>query len=182
MGYRLSRIYTRTGDAGTTGISGNRRMPKDALRITAIGSIDELNSFIGLILCEDLPDQYLLVLTEIQHRLFDTGGELSMPDHEILVQDDIDTLETELDRMNDDLEPLENFILPGGSRAASLCHVARCITRRAERDIVSLQRAEEVSPVIGAYLNRLSDLLFVIARSLNKHSGQADVLWQQKKP
>ncbi|HBE91037.1 MAG TPA: cob(I)yrinic acid a,c-diamide adenosyltransferase [Gammaproteobacteria bacterium] len=181
MGYRLSKIYTRTGDNGTTGISGTQRVPKDDPRINIIGSVDELNSFIGLILSEELPDPARETLIEIQHRLFDLGGELSMPGHVVLQQTSVDVLEAELDRMNDELDPLENFILPGGSRAASICHIARSVARRAERGIVTLQNKEDVSPVLCAYLNRLSDLLFVMARSLNKHAGQADVLWQQKK-
>ena len=181
MGYRLSKIYTRTGDDGTTGISGNERLPKDAPRIQAIGTIDELNSFIGLLASEDLPQDLAETLDEIQHRLFDLGGELSMPGHSILGQPAIDRLEQELDRLNAGLEPLDNFILPGGTQAASLCHVARSITRRAERDLVSLQREETVSPVALGYLNRLSDLLFVMARALNKSAGREDVLWRQEK-
>lgn len=181
MGYRLSKIYTRTGDDGTTGISGGERLRKDTPRIQAIGSIDELNSFIGLLASEDLPPDLLAILNEIQHRLFDLGGELSIPGHEILAQSAIDHLEQALDRLNTGLEPLENFILPGGTRAASLCHVARSIARRAERDLVSLQAHDTVSAVAQGYLNRLSDLLFVMARTLNKAGGRKDVLWQQEK-
>lgn len=181
MGFRLSKIYTRTGDDGTTGISGNRRQSKNSPRITAIGSVDELNSFIGLLLCEEIPDQMRATLVEIQHRLFDLGGELSMPGHASLHMASTGALETELDRLNEELAPLDNFILPGGTRAASLCHVSRSVARRAERDLVALQQREPVSPVGIAYLNRLSDLLFVMARALNKQAGRADVLWQQEK-
>ena len=148
--------------------------------IRAIGSIDELNSVIGLLLCEELPDQCREILIDIQHRLFDAGGELSMPGHELLERTDVDKLEQWLDSLNAKLEPLENFILPGGSRAASLCHVARSVARRAECDLVALGRAEEVSLPLIAFLNRLSDLLFVMARTLNRHAGTAEVLWKQK--
>jgi cob(I)alamin adenosyltransferase len=181
MGFRLSKIYTRTGDDGTTGISGNRRQPKNSPRITAIGSVDELNSFIGLLLCEDLPDQMRATLVDTQHRLFDLGGELSMPGHATLQMSATVALETELDALNEGLDPLDNFILPGGTRPASLCHVTRSVARRAERDLVTLQQREPVSPVGIAYLNRLSDLLFVMARALNKQAGRPDVLWQQEK-
>lgn len=179
MGYRLSKIYTRTGDDGTTGITGDQRLPKDAPRIQAIGSVDELNSLIGLVLCEELPDSVRDTLLEIQHRLFDLGGELSMPGYQLLMQPSVDDLEAALDSMNESLAPLENFILPGGTRAASLCHVARSVARRAERDLVTLQNQEQLFDVPARYINRLSDLLFVMARALNKQDGVADVLWQQ---
>lgn len=182
MGYRLSRIYTRTGDDGTTGISDNKRLPKNAPRIQAIGSVDELNSLIGLVLCEDLPQPLRDTLVEIQHRLFDLGGELSMPDYQLLSQDSVDDLEASLDQINETLDPLENFILPGGTRAASLCHVARSVARRAERDLVALNEQEPLSAVLTRYLNRLSDLLFVMARALNKADGHTDVLWEQRRP
>ena len=181
MGYRLSKIYTRTGDDGTTGLSGGSRVDKDSLRITAIGSIDELNSLLGQVICEDIDQQSHNILIEIQHRLFDMGGELSMPGQQLMQQESISWLEQQLDSMNAGLEPLKDFILPGGSRAAAVCHVARSVCRRAERDVVSLSAKEEVSSAITGYLNRLSDLLFVMARFFNKSSGQADTLWQHKK-
>ncbi|MFW2439130.1 MAG: cob(I)yrinic acid a,c-diamide adenosyltransferase [Arenicellales bacterium] len=181
MGYRLSKIYTRTGDDGTTGISDGSRIDKDSLRISAIGSIDELNSLLGLIVCEEIDQDSHDLLTEIQHHLFDMGGELSMPDQKIMQPESITWLEQQLDRMNQELDPLEDFILPGGCRAAAISHVARSVCRRAERDVVSLSRSDEVSTVVSGYLNRLSDLLFVMARFINKASGQPDVLWQHSK-
>jgi len=178
MGYRLSKIYTRTGDDGTTGLTDGSRINKDSARIVAIGSIDELNSLIGQVCSEQInPDSHAL-LTEVQHRLFDMGGELSMPGHQLLQADSIALLENKLDEMNSELEPLKDFILPGGCKAAAVCHVARSVCRRAERNVVTLSRDEEVSKYVQSYLNRLSDLLFVLARYLNKVSGQTDVLWQ----
>lgn len=182
MGYRLSKIYTRTGDDGTTGLSDGSRIDKDSARITAIGSIDELNSLIGQVCSEEIDRDSRDILIEIQHRLFDMGGELSMPKHRIMQPDSISWLEQKLDDMNAGLEPLEDFILPGGCKAAAVCHVARSVCRRAERDVVSLSRDAEISTVISSYLNRLSDLLFVMARHLNKASGQPDKLWQQGSP
>ncbi len=178
MGYRLSKIYTRTGDNGTTGLSDGTRIDKDSLRITAIGSIDELNSLIGLVCSEEIDQESLTLLTEIQHRLFDIGGELSMPGQTILTAESIILLEQELDRMNAGLDPLEDFILPGGCHAAAICHVARSACRRAERDVISLMRDNQSAPVIAGYLNRLSDLLFVLARFQNKLAGETDILWQ----
>jgi len=181
MGYRLSKIYTRTGDNGTTGLSNGARIDKDSLRISAIGSIDELNSLLGQIICEEIDQNSRDILTEIQHRLFDMGGELSMNGQLLMLSESIAWLEQQLDRMNADLDPLEDFILPGGCKAAAICHVARSVCRRAERDVVSLSRSNEVSTIIPGYLNRLSDLLFVLARHLNKASGQPDILWQHSK-
>ncbi len=180
MGYRLSKIYTRTGDDGTTGLSDGSRIDKDSLRITAIGSIDELNSLLGQVNCEDIDQTSHDILIEIQHRLFDMGGELSMPGQQLMQAESISWLEQQLDRMNADLHPLKDFILPGGSKAAAVCHVARSVCRRTERDVVSLSRSDEVSTVIPGYLNRLSDLLFVMARFFNKASGKPDILWQHK--
>lgn len=178
MGYRLSKIYTRTGDDGTTGLSDGSRIDKDSALITAIGSIDELNSLIGQVCSEEIDQYSRKVLTEIQHRLFDMGGELSMPGHQLLQSSSITWLEQQLDDMNAGLDPLEDFILPGGCKSAAACHVARSVCRRAERDVVSLSRDAEVSTAISGYLNRLSDMLFVMARHLNKASGQPDVMWQ----
>lgn len=178
MGYRLSKIYTRTGDDGTTGLSDGSRVEKDSLRITAIGSIDELNSLLGVICSEEIDQKSLQLMTEIQHRLFDMGGELSMPGQRLLTAESVTWLEQQLDRMNTELDPLEDFILPGGCKSAAVCHVARSVCRRAERDVISLARKEDISSVITAYLNRLSDLLFVFSRFQNKAHGGTDILWQ----
>lgn len=181
MGYRLSKIYTRTGDDGTTGLSDGSRIDKNSSLITAIGSIDELNSLLGQVISESTDQTCSDILTEIQHRLFDAGGELSMPGHQLLQNDSITWLEQQLDDMNNQLTPLEDFILPGGCKTAAICHVARSVCRRAERDAVSLSHTDNISQVIPGYLNRLSDLLFVMARFLNKTNQQPDILWQHKK-
>lgn len=179
MGYRLSKIYTRTGDDGTTGLGNGSRTKKDSLRIDAIGEIDELNSQIGLLLAEpDLPQPIRDCLTGVQHDLFDLGGELSIPGHSSMTDVQVTQLEKTLDQLNETLPPLKEFILPGGARAAALCHVARSVCRRAERRLVALARVELVAPVALKYANRLSDLLFVMCRALNRHAGQSDVLWQ----
>ena len=178
MGYRLSKIYTRTGDDGTTGLSDGSRVDKDSALITAIGSIDELNSLIGQVISESSDETSHQILTEIQHRLFDMGGELSMPGQQLVLAESIHWLEQQLDTLNADLAPLVDFILPGGCRAAAVCHVARSVCRRAERHVVSLNKEKNISIYLREYLNRLSDLLFVMARYLNKASGQPDILWQ----
>jgi len=179
MGHRLTKIYTRTGDNGTTGLGDGSRIRKDSLRIVAIGEIDELNSCIGVLLAENLPSGVSACLTDIQHDLFDLGGELCMPGHSSLTQNQVKRLENALDAFNADLPPLEEFILPGGSRAASLAHLVRTVCRRAERSLVQLANSEKVSAVSRNYVNRLSDLLFVLGRVLNRERG--DVLWQQGK-
>lgn len=179
MGHRLSKIYTRTGDAGTTGLGDGSRVPKDGLRICALGEVDEANSLIGLLLVEELPVTVRTLLTEIQHDLFDLGGELSVPGMALLDERRVGRLEHELDAMNEALEPLKDFILPGGVRAAALAHQARAVCRRAERAVVALAVAESVREAPRQYLNRLSDLLFVLARHLNRVAGCADVLWQK---
>jgi len=181
MGHRLSKIYTRTGDDGSTGLGDGSRTDKNSARVEAFGDVDELNSQIGLLLTEILPEPLIQLLTDIQHDLFDIGGELSIPDTTSITQAQVDRLETELDRLNDELSPLKEFVLPGGSRAAAICHAARTVCRRAERRVVTLQQSETVSPVTLKYLNRLSDLLFVIARYMNKTAGQNDVLWKPGK-
>lgn len=178
MGHRLSRIYTRTGDDGTTGLGDGRRVEKDHARIEAIGTVDELNSLIGLVLAYDIPSPVSECLTDIQHDLFDLGGELAMPDRTIVPQEYAERLERVLDTFNADLPALKEFILPAGGRATASCHLARAVCRRAERRIVTLGRAEPVSANITAYLNRLSDLLFVIARVLARHEAGAEVLWR----
>ncbi|GMQ91883.1 MAG: cob(I)yrinic acid a,c-diamide adenosyltransferase [Gammaproteobacteria bacterium] len=177
MGHRLSKIYTRTGDDGSTGLSQNRRLPKDHWRIEAIGAIDELNAAIGVVLTETIADKICSALTGVQHRLFDLGGELSIEDRQLITEDHVDTLEETLDSFNEELEPLKEFILPGGVASAAYCHLARTICRRAERRLCRLAREETVSPVLIKYINRLSDLLFVLARCLNKQAGKNDVLW-----
>jgi cob(I)alamin adenosyltransferase len=179
MGYRLSKIYTRTGDAGTTGLGDGSRTAKDAPRIAAMGDVDELNAIVGLLLCEELPDEVRTLLTGVQHDLFDLGGELSVPGGAFLKDTQPGRLEAAIDRYNADLAPLREFILPGGTRAAALTHHARTVCRRAERMVVALAHAEAVSDAARQYLNRLSDLLFVLARWLNKQAGSGDVLWQK---
>ncbi len=182
MGNRLSKIYTRTGDDGTTGLGDGSRTDKDGLRVAAYGTTDELNSVLGLLLTSELPDTVKQVLNEIQHHLFDLGGELCIPGHQAIAQTHIDWLEETLDHFNEDLPPLKDFILPGGSVAAAQCHVARTVCRRAERLVVSLKRIEEVPPFSVKYLNRLSDLLFVTARVLSREDGGSEVLWQKDRP
>ena len=176
MGKRLTKIYTRTGDAGTTGLADGSRVAKDTPRMAAIGTVDELNSTIGVLLCEELPAAARDCLTGVQHDLFDLGGELSVPGHTIMTAAHSKRLEDALDSFNATLPALKDFILPGGSRTASLAHVARTVCRRAERTLVALAHGEEVAPPMLQYLNRLSDLLFVAARWAND-KGAADVLW-----
>jgi cob(I)alamin adenosyltransferase len=176
---RLSKIYTRTGDDGTTGLADGSRLDKDAVRVEAMGDVDELNSLVGLMLTEVLPDKLRAMLSSIQHDLFDIGGELSLPGHTLIADAHVARLERELETLNATLEPLKDFILPGGSRAAATAHVARTVCRRAERKIVTLSRSDNVSPLLLQYLNRLSDLLFVCARVINREAGGADVLWEQ---
>lgn len=177
MGNRLSKIYTRTGDQGTTGLGDGERVDKDNLRVAAYGTVDELNSAIGLVLSAALPAAINACLTRIQHELFDLGGELCMPGTELIPDTYVDQLETDLDAFNEDLPPLKDFILPGGSESAARCHLARTICRRAERIVVSLARQEAVNAASLRYLNRLSDLLFVIARVLARSDGGAEVIW-----
>lgn len=182
MGNRLSKIYTRTGDQGTTGLGDGSRVAKDDLRVAAYGDTDEANSAIGMVLAvRDIPDEVRHCLVEVQHKLFDLGGELSMPGYRAIEQNHIDALEQALDGFNEHLPPLKEFILPGGGPAAAACHLARTITRRAERSAWTLARREAVPPEITMYLNRLSDLLFVIARVLARHEGGAEVLWRHQR-
>ncbi len=178
MGNRLSKIYTRTGDKGTTGLGDGSRVPKDSNRIEALGAIDELNSCIGQILSRNVPQEIDACLFDVQHTLFDIGGELCIPEFRLVEQDRVAALEQSLDRFNENLEPLKEFILPGGSIEASLCHTARTVCRRAERSVHALARDEDVSEISRQYINRLSDLLFVIARYLNQQAGGSDVLWR----
>ena len=181
MGNRLSKIVTRTGDAGTTGLGDGSRVGKDSLRVETMGQVDELNSTIGLLLTEELPDDIRLALTGIQHDLFDLGGELCIPGSKTINEAQVMRLEKLVERFNADLAPLKDFILPGGTRAAAIAHVARTVCRRAERQIVHLASTETVSEFSRKYLNRLSDLLFVVGRALNRATGRGDVLWVQGK-
>ena len=181
MANRLTRIYTRTGDSGTTGLADGSRVAKDAPRIEAIGAVDELNSAIGVLLAEDLPGEVRDCLSGVQHDLFDLGGELSVPGHTLMSEAHSTRLEDALDAFNAGLPALKDFILPAGSRAASLAHVARTVCRRAERALVALSKTDPLAPPLLQYLNRLSDLLFVLARVLNRHAGCDDIYWQQGK-
>ena len=179
MGHRLSKIYTKTGDDGSTGLGDGERISKHSLRIEAIGAVDELNSQLGVVLAEPaLPEQFTNTLTAIQHALFELGGELSIPGYIRITDDMVLQLEHTLDALNDSLPPLKEFILPGGSIAAAQCHVARATCRRAERRLVALAQTETVSPAALHYLNRLSDLLFVMCRAINQSLDVPDVLWQ----
>lgn len=177
MGNRLSKIVTRTGDAGTTGLGDGSRVAKDCLRIAAIGEIDELNSSLGVVLSAELPDPIRDALLGVQHDLFDLGGELCIPGMNIISEAHIERLEGLVVQFNDDLAPLKEFILPGGTQAAAFAHLARTVCRRAERCVVHLSNNESVSDFALKYLNRLSDLLFVLGRALNVAGGRGDVLW-----
>ena len=179
MGNRLSKIYTRTGDDGTTGLGDGSRVSKDSPRVEAYGTVDELNSAIGVLLATpEVPPGVAACLTEVQHELFDLGGELCLPGHRIITAGHVTRLEKSLDEFNDTLPPLKEFILPGGGPAAAACHLARAIARRAERRVWTLAKAESVSPEVAQYLNRLSDLLFVLARVLARHERGVEVLWR----
>jgi cob(I)alamin adenosyltransferase len=179
MGHRLSRIYTRTGDDGTTGLGDGTRVRKDAARVEAYGTVDEANSAIGMVLAvPGIPADVARCLTEIQHDLFDLGGELCIPGTQVIKAERIAELEAVLDRFNDPLPPLKDFILPGGGPAAAACHLARTVARRAERCVWTLASAEPVNVEVPRYLNRLSDLLFVLARVLARHEHGSEVLWR----
>lgn len=181
MGHRLSKIYTRTGDDGTTGLATGGRVAKESPRVEAYGAVDELNSLIGLMLAsDDLPTEIGDSLTRIQHQLFDLGGELSMPETCVITAAAVDGLEKTLDEFNADLPPLKDFVLPGGTHEAAVCHVARTVCRRAERRLCALAREESINEQSAKYLNRLSDLLFVIARVLNRQAGRAEPLWKHR--
>ena len=182
MGHRLSKITTRTGDAGETGLGDGSRVPKDHARIRALGDVDELNSAIGLMLAEDVSTPVSEAFSQVQHDLFDLGGELSIPGHRMLKTAQARFLEERLEEWNADLPPLKEFILPGGSRAAAAAHVARTVCRRAERSLIELASAGgQVGEPARQYLNRLSDLLFVAGRLLNRHAGRADVQWRHER-
>jgi len=182
VGNRLSKIYTRTGDDGSTGLGDGSRVSKDSLRVSAYGTVDELNSTIGMVLAsEGVDDAVREALTQVQHELFDLGGELCIPGMAMIEDADIDRLEHVLDGFNEPLPPLKDFILPGGNMAAATCHLARTVCRRAERDVVALAHIEDVRPQATRYLNRLSDLLFVICRVLARAGGYGEVLWQHER-
>ena len=181
MGNRLSKIYTKTGDDGTTGLGDGTRVAKDSARVNAYGTVDEANSSIGLLLAGELPQDIRELLTTVQHQLFDLGGELCIPGHAAIDDADIERLEQQLDRYNEPLPPLKDFILPGGGEAAARCHVARTVVRRAERETVTLSHHGAVRPQAIRYLNRLSDLLFVLARVLARDSGHGEVLWHHER-
>jgi cob(I)alamin adenosyltransferase len=180
MGHRLSKITTRTGDAGETGLGDGSRVAKDSARIAALGDVDELNCAIGLLLAEEIPDDFRAAFLEVQHDLFDLGGELSIPGHKLVQEAQVRRLEERLEAWNAQLAPLKEFILPGGSRAAAAAHLARTVCRRAERTVVALGRHEPVGQDARRYLNRLSDLLFVAGRALNRAAGRGDVQWRRK--
>lgn len=182
MGNRLSKIYTKTGDDGTTGLGDGSRVAKDSARVSAYGTVDEANSAIGVLLAvASLPEDVRTLLTTVQHQLFDLGGELCIPGMAMVHDADVERLERELDTLNEPLPPLKDFILPGGGMAAASCHLARTVCRRAERETIALSREEAVRSEAIRYLNRLSDLLFVIARVLARASGHGEVLWQHER-
>ncbi|MBD7955952.1 cob(I)yrinic acid a,c-diamide adenosyltransferase [Stenotrophomonas sp. Sa5BUN4] len=181
MGNRLSRIYTRTGDDGSTGLGDGSRVGKDDARVAAFGTVDEANSALGVLLAVPLPADVQALLTRLQHQLFDLGGELCIPGHAAITDADVTALEQQLDHYNADLPTLKEFILPAGGEAAARCHLARTIVRRAERETVALSRVEAVRPQALHYLNRLSDLLFVLARVLARADGAGEVLWQHSR-
>lgn len=180
MGHRLSRIYTRTGDDGTTGLADGSRVFKDDLLIECIGTVDELNSVLGVALAAGLPDTLNQMLAEVQHRLFDFGGELSLPGYAGIRDEDTTALENWIDSLNEELPPLKEFILPSGSAGAAQCHLARAVCRRAERQLISLNRSNPVRGQSLRFLNRLSDLLFVAARAAAKASDEGEIYWQQR--
>lgn len=180
MGNRLSKIYTRTGDQGTTGLGDGSRIQKSSLRVEAMGDVDELNSILGLLLCEELDDDIVRPLQEVQHVLFNVGGELSIPGSCLVQKSYTTRLEGLIDGFNQDLPALKEFILPGGNRAAAVCHMARAVCRRAERKVVELAEHESsINKESPVYLNRLSDLLFVLGRVLARRDGKSEVYWQK---
>ena len=181
VGNRLSKIYTKTGDDGTTGLGDGKRVAKDSARVAAYGTVDELNSAIGVVLAQEIPAPVRETLTQAQHDLFDLGGELCIPGMAMVDDADVTRLESMLDAFNETLPPLKDFILPGGGMPAAHCHLARTICRRAEREVITLARSEVVRGEAIRYLNRLSDLLFVLARVLARESGHGEVLWQHER-
>lgn len=181
MGHRLSKIYTRTGDSGTTGLGDGSRVPKDDPRVEAYGTVDEVNSTVGMVLAESIPEDVRRILEDVQHELFDLGSELCMPGYAAITGEHVTRLERALDELNAALPPLKEFILPGGGRAAAACHLARTVCRRAERRVFTLAGGSDVSAESLKYLNRLSDLLFVVARVLARHENGTEVLWRSRR-
>lgn len=181
MAHRLSKIATRTGDKGETGLGDGSRVPKDHPRVAAMGEVDELNSALGLLLAEEVPEELRAAFSQVQQDLLDLGGELSIPGHALLKPERVQALDEYLEAWNKDLPALKEFILPGGSRAAAAAHLARTVCRRAERSVVALARKEKVSEPARQYLNRLSDLLFVSGRVLNRAAGVGDVQWRHQR-
>jgi cob(I)alamin adenosyltransferase len=181
MAHRLSKITTRTGDRGETGLGDGSRVAKSSPRVRALGEVDELNSAIGLLVAEEPPAEISETLSDVQHDLFDLGGELSIPGHSMLGDAQIERLEARIEAWNGELAPLKEFILPGGTRAAAAAHLARTICRRAERSLVELKEKEKVSEAALRYLNRLSDLLFIAGRRLNRAAGRGDVQWRHQR-
>lgn len=182
MGKRLTRIYTRTGDDGTTGLADGSRLPKDSLRIETMGAVDELNSQLGMLRAYSVPAGMDAELEQIQQRLFDIGGEMAMPEYVMIHEAQVEQLEQWLTAYNESLPPLKEFILPGGSRATAACHMARAICRRVERQFWQLSREESINPLSLIWLNRLSDLLFVQARVLGRIDNGEEVFWQHERP
>ena len=181
MGQRLTQIATRTGDDGSTGLGDNTRVSKNSLRVHAMGDVDELNSNLGVLLCEEMPDSVRTLLVEIQHQLFNLGGELSIPGFELLKPEAVLALDGALAQHNETLPRLQEFILPAGTRGAALAHVCRTVARRAERAVVALEGQEPLKDTPRQYLNRLSDLMFVLARVLNRQDGGDDVYWKSER-
>ncbi|MFK7958018.1 MAG: cob(I)yrinic acid a,c-diamide adenosyltransferase [Lysobacterales bacterium] len=181
MGHRLSKIYTRTGDDGTTGLGDGSRVGKDSLRVEAFGTVDELNSAIGMVIALTNDESVKTCLTTVQHDLFDLGGELSIPGTALINEAQVSRLEKDLDTFNADLKPLKEFILPGGDAAAASCHLARTISRRAERRLITLSAEQPVADTARQYLNRVSDLLFVVARRLAAASDEGEILWDRER-
>ncbi|MEM7360760.1 MAG: cob(I)yrinic acid a,c-diamide adenosyltransferase [Pseudomonadota bacterium] len=180
MGNRLSKLYTRTGDDGTSGLSDGSRIPKNHSRMNAMGSVDELNSVIGLMICKLEDEDLAEFFAAVQHDLFNIGGEISMPGHSFIAAEKVTVLEDKIDHFNESVPPLKDFILPGGTEAAAICHIARATARRAERDLVTLHQEEPVNETTRRYLNRLSDLLFATARIINQQLGAPDILWKKE--
>ncbi|MFZ2540670.1 MAG: cob(I)yrinic acid a,c-diamide adenosyltransferase [Gallionella sp.] len=178
---RLSKITTRTGDTGSTGLADGTRIRKDHARIATLGSVDELNSQLGVLLTESIPADIRVGLLQIQNDLFDLGGALALPTQDMFAESKISWLDEQISHYNADLPPLREFILPGGSRAGALCHVARTVARRAERDLVALSQGDAVPQQALPYLNRLSDLLFVLSRCINRAQAATETLWQRDK-
>lgn len=181
MGNRLSSIYTKTGDDGTTGLANGERVDKSSIRVEVIGDIDELNSLLGVIEASDIPDDISGYLLNIQHRLFDIGGEIATPGNAVIAPTSVERLEELIETYNEDLPALKEFILPGGSLSASVCHLARSVCRRCERSLVELSHTEYLNPETLSYMNRLSDLLFVLARTLNQGKGGKEIFWDSER-